>query len=198
MRPDNYPDDTIGMDWKAGLIIIGILQFIYYILTIFLAIHTYHFYHYSRKNIAFFSNRHPKFVVVTIILYQTYPLIVRPTADFLTILNTGGIINIPHHGDVTMRISLNIIQFLTYLAIVRMWLLFYDYNHALQKLSNTWKSVLTDKEENDEWTIKFSWLGDVKYLLIIWGVLCTTIVAYLMYALSSIPPFFYCMVLCYD
>ena len=121
------------------------------------------FWNLKQENITFFTKRHPYLVVFTVLMFNLYPLIFRPIAAFLWI---NGLINAWHPLVLLLE---NMLQTYAMLVIIRLWLLYYDFNHELQSLSLKWKSQIAKDQSsiNLPWTIKYKWMGNVRILCII-------------------------------
>ena len=184
---NSFPDETLHLTPRDGIIILLIVQSFYTIILTPLSIyHAYRFYTKSKegdqdgKPIAFFANRHPRFVMVTIAIYNIYPLIVRPIADFTWLFHITGSDELSQPTLLMARLLTNSIQFVAWIAVARLWLLYYDYNHKVQLLSSKWKAKI-QKKDVEPWTLRYKWLGSEKILFIGWVVISILLSIYLMY-----------------
>ena len=113
----------------------------------------------KQQNVIYVNKRHPKVVILSIILLNIYPTIIRPVQELCII----------YYGDTftIWAIALaNSMQYCVGILCVRLWLLFYDYTYELHSLSLKWKSHLSDSL-HIPWTIRHRWLGNAKIIVAI-------------------------------
>eukprot|EP01084_Bolivina_argentea_P266445 451933_1 len=115
----------------------------------------------SSEHIPFFTKRHPKLILVSAILFNIYPTILRPIAD---LTRAYSIFPIDHPLP---RSMVNIMQWYLILDYMRLWLLYYDYNYSLHSLKLKWKEHILKTEMNIPWTHKYKFMGNLKTLSII-------------------------------
>ena len=124
------------------------------------------FWQYAKENISFFTKRHPSLVIFNCVIFNFYPLLIRPTIDYLR-LNQ----HISHiHPLITFCI--NIPQLFAVLLALRLWLLYYDWNHSISTLSIKWKSKIADNE-SVPWTMRYKYLSDLRILAVIALIFCS-------------------------
>ncbi len=115
--------------------------------------YAYLFWQYKNQNIAFFTKRHPSLILFNILVFNSYPTIIRPFIDYLRINNL-----ISHHHPFTI-FCLNVTQMFAVILTMRLFLLYYDYNHSLYSLSMRWRSQMTPNTQTDlpseSWTLKY-------------------------------------------
>ena len=144
---------------------VWILISIYWIiLTPITAYHAYQFYLLKCREIPFFRKRHPNLVLVNVAIWNLYPLLFRPIGDFIVLYQL-----LPRFHPISV-LMVNIIQIYPIFAALRLWLLYYDYNHARQSLLMKWKTQITHDKELP-FILRVNWIGDFHKL----SLLCTTI-----------------------
>ena len=114
------------------------------------------------KNVPFVTKRHPKVVILTIILFIIYPMFVRPTANLVEIYYS--------HNVIVLAMG-NLTVYLPGIHCTRFWLLYYDYSYGVHSLSIKWKSKVSD--QTIPWTHKYKWLGNSKIVTAIPLILST-------------------------
>ena len=126
--------------------------------------YAYKFWRLHKQNIPYFSKRHPKFVVITIISINMYPTIIRPIIDL-----SGHYLNFATESHILYIILSNLIHAEMMVVSIRIWLLFYDYKHSMAALKLKWKQLIIKDLNNDSyaWPIKYKWSGNVWILSII-------------------------------
>eukprot|EP01084_Bolivina_argentea_P087681 158353_1 len=127
----------------------------------------YSFWKFSKQNIAFFTKRHTSLVLVEVILLNVFIAIIRTSTDFLRLNQIIG-----KYG-ILSSLLLNLMQFYPVLILIRLWLLYYDYNYGLQTISIKWKSQITKQQKQLPWTLRYKWMGNLKILTIIATSICT-------------------------
>ena len=116
----------------------------------------YRFWKLANQNIPWFTKRHPKFVVIKVILINIYPAIVRPSIDIPR--HVFGLLTPSHPIFVFLS---NLTHLSSLLWAIRLWLLYYDYNHSLLTLSFKWKQVILKQNTITPWTIRYKYLGNI-------------------------------------
>ena len=151
-------------------IIIGIYWFIITPIQIF---YGYRFWKLKQQNIAFFTKRHASLVISNAIMFNLYPLIFRPISDLILV---NGFFPI-HHPAVLM--FSNLINCYALLIVMRLWLLYYDFNHELHSLSLKWKSQITKHGNHTQlpWTMRYKWMGNPATISIFAGIMAISLLA---------------------
>ena len=152
----------IEIDTETAKMIIIILTIIYSIvLTPVSLYYANKLWSLNKRNIPFITKRHPRIVILSVLLFNIYTVIIRPFMDFTSLYSIDlGLFS-------AFLSSLSQIGML--IISMRIWLLYFDYNHELQTLSLKWKSQLRKQDDDDKmsWTSRYHWLGNVKFLSII-------------------------------
>ena len=167
---------TTDLSLSATNIILACLTGIYGF--IFTPIQVYYcriFWRLNKKRIPFFSKRHPKLVLFGTALINLYPLLFRPISDF------SQINHLLHDYHPVIFFTTNITQLYAIVCFVRLWLLYFDFNHELGLLSSKWTSLLLQNEKDRSMTLKNKWMGNMKYLAIfgiISGIIVMSIVTF--------------------
>lgn len=112
----------------------------------------------KEQHIIYVTKRHPKVVILSIILFNIWPTIIRPLQEFGEIY---------YRGIWTVILGYSMHYFIGILC-VRFWLLFYDYTYEIHSISIKWKSHLAvDDELQLPWTHRYKWLGNAKIIVAI-------------------------------
>ena len=160
----------------TSFIILSVLTGIYaFILTPIELYYCRLFWRLNKQRIPYFSKRHPKLVLFGTLLINLYPLLFRPISDYMQIND------IIHDFHPFIFFATNMTQLYAILHFIRLWLLYFDFNHELNLLSMKWKSLFLHSETITPWTIKYKWLGNMKYLAIfgiISGIIVMSIVTF--------------------
>ena len=132
----------------------------------------------KQQNIIHITKRHPKVVLLSIILFNTWPTIIRPLTNFLQLYYPG----------VWATMLANTISYFVGLLCVRFWLLFYDYTYELHSLSLKWKAKISD-DLHIPWTIRYKWLGNAKIIVAIPLIVSSCIIILIGYFMLSLYTF---------
>ena len=134
----------------------------------------YRFWQYKEKKISFFTKRHPSLVMFNCIVFNLYPLLIRPVVDYLR-LNQ----HISNNHPLT-TLCVNIPQLFSVLLALRLWLLYYDWNHSIFSLSIKWKSQIAETSLLP-WTFRYKYLSDLRILAIIGSVVGAVFMLFVVY-----------------
>ena len=146
----------------SSIILIGLYCFNWLVLTPISLYGAYKFWALTKQDIPFFTKRHPKFVIMYIILLNLYPTIIRPSIDIPRYVFNA----IPHNHPIVSFVA-NLSHISGVLWLVRLWLLYYDYTHSQQTLSLKWKQVILKEKISTPWPMRNKWAGNSKIITVI-------------------------------
>eukprot|EP01083_Nonionella_stella_P017886 50081_1 len=108
-------------------------------------------------------SQHPRVVILSVLVFNAYIVIIRPVSDLTALYG--------------LQLGLEPLSTIGLFVItLRVWLLFYDYNHALHTLSLKWQTQITHESPHKiPWTSRYKWMGDVKTLFVITAVVCIAV-----------------------
>ena len=166
-------DSEWDISRQSAIISIIILQCICYaIVTPIVIYYTHKIWKLNIAGEPYIRKRHPKIVVISVILWITYPVIVNPISQYVYFNNPN--------DTKYLFFGPALSQLWVAFTSVRLWLLYYDYSYELQQLNQRWQSAIIGSSNNYTWTIKYQWLGNSKYVIIIalsYWFICATITA---------------------
>ena len=119
---------------------------------------------FHKQNIPFFSKRHPKLVILSVIGFNMYTSIIRPVMEY-----TGC-----RFGNCEMRRNFYHLllggsaQICLALVFSRIWILYYDHQHKLDALNFKWMSHIIQDQTLaivSDWTIRYKWTGNMKFVI---------------------------------
>ena len=126
--------------------------------------YTWRFWQFHKQSIPFFSKRHPKLVILSVIGFALYPAIIRPIIEYTrcryTIIDNCN----THWYNIPLAF---IPQICIALVVARLWLLYYDYKHKLNTLKSQFKNLIVSDQMQDileDWTITYKWSGNVRII----------------------------------
>ena len=106
-----------------------------------------------------------------------YPIIFRPIVDYALLFQQDSQLR----TTIVLLVS-NIVQLYPIPLAIRVWLLYYDYNHALHSLTMKWKSQIIPTEYPLPWymTPKYKWIGNGKSLAILGCIASVILILFIM------------------
>ena len=161
----------------TNLILIFISCIYWFLITPVQFCYVHEFWRLKKQKIAFFTKRHPSLVLFNVIIFNLYASILHPILDFIQL---NQLLELSHP---LILICSNVLESLAVLITIRLWLLYYDFNHELHTLSMKWTSEITGDDTNLPWTLKYKWMGNLKILSVFGAVFVVIIMVIAVYVI---------------
>ena len=165
-------------DFVAKIIILVLNGIWIFVLTPLCIYHARNFWQFNGHQIPFFTKRHPKLVLFIVIIGLLYPILFRPVVDWALLYH----IEVKYRRLVVILVS-NIVQLYPIPFAIRVWLLYYDYNHALHSLTMKWKSQILPTGYKLPWYMspRWNWTGNATQVSVVGFVFALGLTIFIMY-----------------
>ena len=162
---------------KISILVLDIIWI--FILTPLCIYHARNFWQFNCHQIPFFTKRHPKLVLFITVLALLYPVLFRPIVDYASLFGVK-----PELQQLILILISNIVQLYPIPVTIRVWLLYYDYNHALHSLTMKWKSQILPTGYKLPWymTPRWNWMGNINQLSILGMLFAICLTIFIMFS----------------